>query len=127
MCRALSEACQSRLTTIAGARNDLTRDYYPDGSSSAMLQSAARTLSVPFESIEIAPADSGAGETLAADVETLLDRLIAVGCQHAVIVDLTQPALGLPVVKAIVPWLADLDGRHLPRLRRHRDLVGVDG
>jgi ribosomal protein S12 methylthiotransferase accessory factor len=102
--RALTEAAQARLTLIAGTRDDFTPGYYRQLKDPDMLAThvarlgAAATRS--FSDVAHVPA-----ATLDEDVTNELDRLKAVGVRQAVLVDLTRPELGIPVVRMVVPGL----------------------
>jgi ribosomal protein S12 methylthiotransferase accessory factor len=51
-------------------------------------------------------------ETAAAAVAWLLDRLRSIGLEQAIVVDLTQPEFGIPVVRVVVPGLEGSDHHH---------------
>ena len=129
--RALTEAAQSRLTLISGARDDNPRGDYqrfgdPDELALYREQVAA---TVPTIHLDDVPSFDGA--TFAADVAWEVERLTAVGIEEVVIVDLTKPEFGLPVVRAVIPGL---EGVHRaagytpgPRGRAAHDAgVGID-
>jgi ribosomal protein S12 methylthiotransferase accessory factor len=126
--RALTEAAQSRLTVIAGSRDDLFRSDYeryrnPDmlRKARAQMQPAASGSSAtgqsPASSTAPAAAAGGAGArrfqdaptwsapTFEEDVAWELERLRSIGIQRVVVVDLTKPEFDLPVVKVIIPGL----------------------
>jgi ribosomal protein S12 methylthiotransferase accessory factor YcaO len=97
VCRALTEAGQSRVGHIQGGREDLP-EIVPEP--------------VAFDPDEL----YGGGEfrsfatvashecpTVDGDVRFLLDRLRAEGFPQVVVVDLTRPELKLPVVRVVVP------------------------
>jgi ribosomal protein S12 methylthiotransferase accessory factor len=48
-------------------------------------------------------------DCLADDVSSALERLAAVGIRQVVVVNLTKPELGLPVVRVVIPGLEGLD------------------
>lgn len=106
--RALTEAAQSRLTVITGARDDVR----PGGATAeddllaARRYLAAHAGAAPRRSFRDAP--DRAGETLDDDVAWEIDRLRAAGLSQIVAVDLTRPELGIPVVRAVVPGLEPL-------------------
>jgi ribosomal protein S12 methylthiotransferase accessory factor YcaO len=52
---------------------------------------------------------SRATDTFESDISVLLDGLRGIGLTEAVVVDLTHAALGIPVIKMVVPGLADSD------------------
>jgi ribosomal protein S12 methylthiotransferase accessory factor len=101
--RALTEAAQCRLTWIAGARDDARPEDY-DASPEALAWEremlAVRGRGRPF------PDTAGfAGRVLEDDLSWLLDRLEAAGVPDPVWVDLSQPAVGIPVVHVVVAGL----------------------
>jgi YcaO-like protein with predicted kinase domain len=102
--RALTEAAQARLTLIAGSRDDFTTGYYRHLKDAdvladhlARLDSAATS---SFTDVANVPA-----ATIDEDVANELDRLKAVGVRQAILVDLTRPGVGIPVVRMVVPGL----------------------
>ncbi|MFD0899262.1 YcaO-like family protein [Actinomadura sediminis] len=103
--RALTEAAQSRLIAVSGARDDLTRDAYhgaDDLAAGTALRDLLRTRDPAARPYGGPGADHG---TLGADLDWLLDRLAAAGLPEVVAVDLTRPGAGLPVLKVLVPGL----------------------
>jgi ribosomal protein S12 methylthiotransferase accessory factor len=102
MIRAITEAAQSRLLLIAGSRDDyFLRDQHVNRYLSA---SRSNVLDVP-ESCAARLQASQATTSFAADVHILLSKLQAIGIQSAVVVDLTNDEIGIPVVRVIVPGL----------------------
>ncbi|MDR6771623.1 YcaO-like family protein [Azospirillum sp. BE72] len=107
--RALTEAAQSRLTFIAGARDDMPRAEYERHLDPAhharwkamIVDGAGRR---PFRDCPTSTAP-----TIEADLAHQLDRLRAVGIEEAVAVDLTKPEFGIPVVRVVVPGLEGAD------------------
>ena len=102
--RALTEAAQSRLTLIAGSRDDCPPAYYRRirdaeaiGAHLAVLAAGGRR---SFADVAHVPAAS-----VDADVAHELDRLRAAGIEQAILVDLTRPDAGVPVVRMVVPGL----------------------
>jgi ribosomal protein S12 methylthiotransferase accessory factor len=105
LARALTEAAQSRLTMIAGSRDDNGRAEYlraadPMNSEPLRQRLAAQT---PRRHFHEAP--TFASDTFEADADWLLDRLRSIGCPSVVVVELTKPGLDLNVVRVIVPGL----------------------
>jgi YcaO-like protein with predicted kinase domain len=107
--RALTEAAQSRLTFISGARDDAFRSRYTRNRSPDVLRLQRAKLAVrgPMRSFLEVP--TWEGETLDADVAWELERLEAVGITRVVMVDLTKPEFGLPVVRVVIPGLEGVD------------------
>ena len=103
--RALTEAAQSRLTQIAGARDDIDPASYGQGLD---LTIAALLEELQWSRVG-GKAYSEVAQFLTDDLETeltwLLDRLAQAGLGQAICVDLTHPRVGLPVVRMLVPGL----------------------
>ncbi|WP_437924719.1 YcaO-like family protein [Sorangium sp. So ce291] len=122
--RALTEAAQSRLTVITGARDDVR---FGMGKPEDDLDAARRFLAAHGadptpRSFHAAP--DRAGETFDEDVAWAVDRLRAAGLGTIVAVDLTKPEIGIPVVRVVIPGLEplyDVPG-YLPGARARRRL-----
>jgi ribosomal protein S12 methylthiotransferase accessory factor len=105
--RALTEAAQARLTLITGSRDDQLPDrYYTDEKElercrKSVLRQGKRTF-------QMAPRYEN--ETLEADLDTILRNLKRAGLDEAVAVDLTKPAIKIPVVRVVVPGLEPYHG-----------------
>jgi ribosomal protein S12 methylthiotransferase accessory factor len=109
LARAASEAAQARLTRIAGARDDLLPESYEAPRRTLRARAARRWLSAVPQ-----PGTTGrdcralpdcAGTTFLADLAAMLTRLATGGLDEAGWVDLTDPEIGLPVVRMVVPGL----------------------
>jgi ribosomal protein S12 methylthiotransferase accessory factor len=100
--RALTEAAQTRLTYIAGARDDFFAHDYARATEPGLLAALWQRFSSPCdEPVGFDELPRRTARTLGEAVEQL------VATQRQVIaVDLTHPALGVPVVKVIVPGVA---------------------
>jgi len=107
--RAVTEAVQSRLTLIAGARDDVFREEY---------QKDARRTERTLDHERLMKADgvrnfhdipSFKGDTFRNDVVWGLEQLDAAGIRRVVVVDLTDPSVDLPVVRVIIPGLEGPD------------------
>jgi YcaO-like protein with predicted kinase domain len=105
--RALLEAVQSRVTLIAGARDDLTPDDYDGG--------AQRTADLVLHSLSFGPgplAWSAVPDFREGGAEAQLDRLVHVAAEASrlpiYIHSYEPPAEGLHVVRALAPGLGDL-------------------
>jgi YcaO-like protein with predicted kinase domain len=114
--RALTEAAQTRLTLICGARDDLGVAQYADavdrGAYDRLL--AAMGGPGPRRSHRQVPTFLDNAAAAAADDTTTLEqrhltwtltRLRAIGINEVTAIDLTKPRLGIPVVRAVVPGL----------------------
>lgn len=105
--RALTEAAQTRLTYIAGARDDFFPFDYARATDPALLADLWERLAAPCDepvAFDDLPRAATAG--LGADLELLVGRLVEAGHASVVAVELTHPELGVPVVKVLVPGLA---------------------
>jgi YcaO-like protein with predicted kinase domain len=104
LARALTEAAQSRLTVISSSRDDLRRERYDradlDRLESLREHAMSGTAGTTFTSVPHFEADD-----FQADVTWQKERLAAHGIKHLVAVDLTKPALGVPVVRMIAAGL----------------------
>ncbi len=128
--RALTEAAQSRLTMISGARDDLAEALYRkvlDPEAQRRVQDwldRAR----PTRDFRMVP--THLGQSLDDDVAWQHARLEAAGFPQVIAVDLTRPELKIPVVRIIVPGLEALHSNpgYVPGVRalRTRD-VGTRG
>jgi ribosomal protein S12 methylthiotransferase accessory factor len=100
--RALTEAAQTRVTYIAGARDDFFPFDYDRATDPALLAALWQRFSAPCDE----PVAFDDLPRLAA--RSLGDALAQLVAPHrqVVVVDVTHPALGVPVVKVIVPGLA---------------------
>ena len=103
LARALLEAAQSRVTLIAGSRDDhppaldrAVRDPWAiDGHRRVVGDGKSQRT---FDALpDAGPLDPAGAVVL------LLDRLRAVGSGHPVMVDLTRREVGIPVVRVVVP------------------------
>jgi ribosomal protein S12 methylthiotransferase accessory factor len=101
--RALTEAAQSRLTWISGARDDPRPEDY-DGSPEA-LRRTLESMVVRGPMRRFCEGPSFVGQTFEADIAWQLDRLQTAGITRVICVDLTKPECGIPVVRVIIPGL----------------------
>jgi thioglycine synthase len=100
--RAITELAQTRAANIQGARDDLRKINYvgensEDKRSWQFLNSDRK---VRFSDIE-----SYYNKNILDDIRLIISRLKAVGLKKAIVVDLTVPRIGIPVVRVIVPGL----------------------
>ncbi|MGH9643733.1 MAG: YcaO-like family protein [Terriglobales bacterium] len=114
--RALTEAAQSRLTYISGSRDDLGRNAYEHSLSSNILESDHARMEMPERMRQFRDAPSFDSATFNEDVVWELERLLSAGITSAIVVNLTKPELGLPVVRVVVPGLEPKDSisNHVP-------------
>lgn len=117
--RAVTEACQARVTAIAGARDDIGETWYaaPDRRGLDALADIARlghapALDIPAEPLPVA------GSSVAARIRDTIERLRAIGVTQIVAVPLPSGIPGLHVVRMLVPGLEigpGATGRHVGR------------
>ncbi|HEV7667810.1 MAG TPA: YcaO-like family protein [Thermoanaerobaculia bacterium] len=103
--RALTEAAQSRLTTIAGARDDLPLRKYEAWRDADALDRLRKSVVEATPRRDFRSAPDFAAETFEEDLAALLGRLASAGFSEVISVDLTHPGLDLPVVRIVVPGL----------------------
>jgi ribosomal protein S12 methylthiotransferase accessory factor len=107
--RALTEAAQSRLTAISGARDDIDRASYERFRAPQQIAAVRAELEQregPARSF--ADAADGFSERFDEDLGAVLAALRAAGLGQIMVVDLTRPELGLPVVRVVVPGLESM-------------------
>ncbi|MBA3541597.1 MAG: YcaO-like family protein [Deltaproteobacteria bacterium] len=113
--RALTEAAQTRVTYIAGARDDFFPFDYERATDPELLADLWERLTAPSDepvAFDDLPAARSAARSTARsaglgdDLAILVERVRAGGHPQIIAVDLTHPALGVPVVKVVVPGLA---------------------
>jgi ribosomal protein S12 methylthiotransferase accessory factor len=103
--RAITEAAQSRATFMAGTRDDIARRDYARHRDRANLSASAAMLEDVAGPVRFGDAPGLSQPTFEADLEVLLAALAGVGVGPPVVVDLTRPEVGIPVVKVVAPGL----------------------
>jgi YcaO-like protein with predicted kinase domain len=102
--RALTEAAQTRLTVIAGARDDVGLTKYAQAADGNRLVEAHRLFNLTperrFDSIGTFNSDS-----FEDDLAWELGRLRSAGIDEVAVVDLTLPEFEIPVVRVVIPGL----------------------
>jgi YcaO-like protein with predicted kinase domain len=105
--RALTEAAQTRLTYIAGGRDDFFPfDYARTSDRELLAQIWEQLTEDPGEPVLFEELPALATADLGDDLEILVAQLAAVGAPQVIVVDLSKPGLGVPVVKVLVPGRA---------------------
>jgi ribosomal protein S12 methylthiotransferase accessory factor len=100
--RAITEVSQTRAANIQGARDDLRKIRYGENNTD---DKRAWQFISSDEKIGYNKITSFNNEDILDDIKLVLQNLKDVGIKTAAIVDLTNPSLGIPVVRAIVPGL----------------------
>jgi ribosomal protein S12 methylthiotransferase accessory factor len=120
--RALTEAAQTRLTYIAGTRDDILAAEYQEPPTSDLVDALLDALrqEAPAHSFRDIP--SFAADDLALDLRRVLERLQSAGFAQVVAVDLTRPEFAIPVFRVVIPGLeGDLKHpNYTPGLRASR-------
>lgn len=120
--RALTEAAQTRVTQIAGARDDVSVNQYR-GSQDLDFQERVRAFMRPPPTMRrFTDVPTYVSETFTEDVTWELAKLRAAGVEQLIAVDLTRPEFGIPVVRVVIPGLEgihDVPG-YVPGARARR-------
>ena len=111
--RALTEAAQSRLTFISGARDDMARDDYAHFLDRETYETWRATMVEEGPGRRFRQAPTFQAGSFEEDVDWLLNRLRSIGVTQVGVVDLTKPQFGIPVVRVVIPGLEGID--HSPR------------
>jgi thioglycine synthase len=110
--RAITELSQTRAVNIQGARDDLKKIQYREndeiykrkwqfiGSSSIHTNNNNNNNNIAFSEIK-----TYVKKDILEDIKLLLNRLKKAGLKRAIVVNLTNPNIGIPVVRIIVPGL----------------------
>lgn len=107
LCRALTEAAQTRLTYITGLRDDLLPEEYEEPQTANVMDALLDALRQEIEPGSFRSAPSFAADDLGEDLRWELERLCAVGIERVVAIDLSRPEFAIPVVRVVAP---DLEG-----------------
>jgi ribosomal protein S12 methylthiotransferase accessory factor len=102
--RALTEAAQSRLTGIAGSRDDLSRTLYRSAQAAESLAYHRERAKRPGV-VAVASAPAWREDTVDGDIERIIGRLAAIGLSQILVVDLGWPEVPVAVARVIVPGL----------------------
>ncbi|GGP00016.1 YcaO-like family protein [Wenjunlia tyrosinilytica] len=112
--RALSEAVQARLTAVSGMRDDMGRSEYHRWRDRRTLERNWTVLSRGGGIRDFRAIPTYSHASFEEDIALQIGRLRSVGIDQVIVVDLTRPEIGLPVVRAVVPGLLD----NIPAPRR---------
>ena len=113
--RALTEAIQSRLTRIVGARDDLIADDYRISPVEAAWDALIDIQSSGRRARKFAVVPGFVTDGIADDIAFVLRRLAAVGLTQVILVDLMRPEFAIPVLRVVIPGL---EGPHAHPLYR---------
>jgi ribosomal protein S12 methylthiotransferase accessory factor len=103
LCRALTEALQSRLCVIAGAREDLDEHEMRRTRSYVDARNDFLAWKRGWAPGSFGDIGSGGSDSINGDLRTLVERLHQRGFPHLLCADLTLPGLPFRVCRTIVP------------------------
>ena len=103
--RALTEAAQSRVTMIAGTRDDAVREHYEASSDPEFFAQYTKALAIQKCPRSFCNVPTRVEPTFESELQHLVASLAQVGLREVIAVDLTKPEFGVPVVRVVVPGL----------------------
>ncbi len=103
--RALTEAAQTRLTYISGARDDLDPDEFSSSSRSWRGQYIQDLIQNSAASEDFRMCPTHMTDSFDEDLALIKTQLSVVGIPQIVIVDLSRPEIDISVVRAVIPGL----------------------
>jgi len=117
--RALTEAVQSRLTFISGARDDTFRSQYVQNRNPDVIERFRAQLTIVGPMRSFCHVPTFEAETFDEDVAWELERLRSIGIARVVTIDLSRPEFQVPVVRVVIPGLEGTDEspRYIPGAR----------
>ena len=129
---AILEACQTVLSHIAGAREDLAIHARSLGrhERSDACRAAGQHADLDPDALRVplASLPGWRSDDLGSDLRWLLDRLAAAGCRHVAAIDFSRPEIApVRAVRVVIPGLETINAFHTgPRARRAliADLLG---
>jgi YcaO-like protein with predicted kinase domain len=108
--RALTEAAQTRLTYIAGTRDDADREFFERSRHPARVARLTAELEAEGPRRLFAEVPNREHGDFEEDVRWQVERLAACGIDQVAAVELTREEFGVPVVRVIAPGLESLHG-----------------
>ncbi len=115
--RAITEASQTRAVNIHGARDDLKKISYKENdeiykrkwqfmrTASTSKKHGNSTCDKNNNIIKFSEIQTFTNDDILNDIKLIISRLKNAGIKRVIIVDLTNPEINIPVVRAIVPGL----------------------
>ena len=103
--KALTEAAQTRLTVISGLRDDFHAETYEQLLDPDVLTAVRNRTCGSASTRRFRDVPTWDGDTLEDDVEHELECIKKAGIRQVVVVELTKPEFGMPVVRVVVPRL----------------------
>lgn len=125
--RALTEAAQTRLTYISGARDDLDPEEFTDQAKMDRGRYVRDIIDGAAADQSFDDCPSHVTGSFDEDLELLLQRLAAVGISQVVTVDLSRPEIDIAVIRAVIPGLEAPhdDPDYVPGPRAQRIVDGL--
>ncbi|WP_170394603.1 YcaO-like family protein [Ruegeria arenilitoris] len=125
--RALTEAAQTRLTYISGARDDLDPEEFTDQAKMDRGRYVRDLIDSAAADQRFNDCPSHVTGSFDEDLELLLQRLAAVGISQVVTVDLSRPEIDIAVIRAVIPGLEAPhdDPDYVPGPRAQRIVDGL--
>jgi YcaO-like protein with predicted kinase domain len=119
--RALTEAAQTRLAYINGAREDLPFWHYAAPDNADVAEALLDALQAAREPRQFDEVPQFGSVDVGDDVRWELDRLRSIGIERAIAVDLTLAELAIPVVRMVIPGLEGdcRNAEYVPGERAH--------
>lgn len=105
LARALAEAAQSRLTFIAGSRDDIHRGEYEYVFSRDVQDRERQLFQVDAPMMDFQKVPTFDGATFEEDLAWELKQLRNAGIDQVIVIDLTKHELQIPVVRVVIPGL----------------------
>jgi YcaO-like protein with predicted kinase domain len=109
LARALTETAQSRLTYIAGSRDNLLRREYQAALNGDVQEYFRRLLKADDPRRDFHEVSNYEGERFLDDVQFELSCLCSAGIERVLLVDLTRPEFRIGVVRIVIPGLESLN------------------
>jgi ribosomal protein S12 methylthiotransferase accessory factor YcaO len=108
--RAITELSQTRAANIQGARDDFKKIQYKENDEIyrrkwPFMQPSSSPEKNNSKAIMFSKITTYIKEDILEDIKLILTQLKKAGLKRAIIVNLTNPDIGIPVVRAIVPGL----------------------
>jgi YcaO-like protein with predicted kinase domain len=123
LARAITEAAQTRLTYISGARDDVLPDDIAKANDPELVRQVRLDLDRVEATEEFRP-EPTVSPSPAEDIAVITGAMSAAGGDDVICIDLTRPELGVPVVKVLAPGLEGPWGQSAPGPRRERAVSG---
>jgi ribosomal protein S12 methylthiotransferase accessory factor len=122
--RTLTEAAQTRLTVISGVRDDFRAETYEELLDPEVVRSKRAEIRRSVARGRFSDVPTVSGSAFEVDVAWELKCLRRAGIRRVIVVNLTKPEFGLPVVRVVIPGLEPIIGRGYSPGRRARIVMG---